>query len=31
MDLDTVREDLAEVVQAALEPAHIAVWTSRPD
>jgi hypothetical protein len=30
VDLDTVREDLAEVVQAALEPAHVAIWTSRP-
>jgi hypothetical protein len=28
VDLDTVREDLAGVVQAALEPAHIAVWTT---
>jgi hypothetical protein len=30
VDLDAVRDDLAGVVQAALEPAHIAVWTSRP-
>ena len=29
VDLDTVREDLARVVQTALEPAHISVWTSR--
>jgi hypothetical protein len=29
VDLDTVREDLAGVVQAALEPAHVSVWTSR--
>jgi hypothetical protein len=29
VDLDAVRDDLAGVVQAALEPAHIAVWTSR--
>ena len=29
VDLDTVREDLARVVQAALEPAHVSVWTSR--
>jgi hypothetical protein len=29
VDLDTVREDLARVVQAPLEPAHVSVWTSR--
>jgi len=29
VDLDTVCGDLARVVQAALEPAHISVWTSR--
>jgi hypothetical protein len=29
VDLDTVREDLTRVVQAALEPAHVSVWTSR--
>jgi hypothetical protein len=29
VDLDTVREDLSHVVQAALEPAHVSVWTSR--
>jgi hypothetical protein len=29
--LDTVCEDLARVVQAALEPAHISVWTSGPE
>ena len=28
VDLDTVREDLARVVQAALEPAYVSVWTS---
>ena len=28
VDLDTVREDLARVVQTALEPAHVSVWTS---
>ena len=28
VDLDTVSEDLARVVQAALEPAHVSVWTS---
>jgi hypothetical protein len=27
VDLDTVRTDLASVVQAALEPAHVTVWT----
>ena len=27
VDLDTIRGDLAEVVRAALEPAHVAVWT----
>ena len=26
--LDSVREDLAAVVQKALEPAHISVWTN---
>jgi len=26
VDLDTVRDDLDGVVQAALEPAHLAVW-----
>ena len=26
VDLDSVREDLATVVQKALEPAHISVW-----
>ena len=31
VDLDTVRDDLASVVQAALEPAHVSVWTSRRD
>jgi len=29
VDLDAVREDLTRVVQAALEPAHIAVWISQ--
>jgi hypothetical protein len=28
VDLDTVRTDLASVVQTALEPAHVTVWTS---
>jgi hypothetical protein len=31
VNLDAVRDDLASVVQAALEPAHISVWTSEPD
>jgi hypothetical protein len=26
VDLDTVRGDLAGVVQSALEPAHISLW-----
>jgi hypothetical protein len=29
VDLDTVREELARVVQSALEPAHVSMWTSR--
>jgi len=29
VDLDSVRADLAGVVQQALEPAHISVWISR--
>jgi hypothetical protein len=29
VDLDSVRDDLAGVVQHALEPAHISVWVSR--
>jgi hypothetical protein len=31
VDLDTVCDDLARVVQTALEPAHVSVWTSRRD
>jgi MFS family permease len=31
VDLDAVRDDLASVVQTALEPAHVSVWTSRRD
>jgi hypothetical protein len=31
VDLDAVREDLASVVQTALEPAHVRVWTGRRD
>ena len=30
IDLGTVRDDLAGVVQASLEPAHISIWTSQP-
>jgi hypothetical protein len=30
VDLAAVRGDLASVVQAALEPAHLSVWTSQP-
>ena len=26
VDLDSVRDDLARVVQQALEPAHVSVW-----
>jgi hypothetical protein len=28
VDLDTVRDDLAGVVQQTLEPTHLMVWTS---
>ena len=31
VELDAVRDDLAHVVQTALEPAHLTVWTSHPD
>jgi hypothetical protein len=31
VDLDSVRNDLASVVQQALEPAHLSVWVSRRD
>jgi len=31
VDLDSVRADLAAVVQQTLEPAHLSVWTSRPE
>jgi hypothetical protein len=31
VDLDTVREDLAGVVWAALEPAHVSLWTAPRD
>ena len=29
VDLDSVRDDLADVVQQALEPAHVSVWISQ--
>jgi hypothetical protein len=29
VDPDAVRADLADVVQAALEPTHVSVWLSR--
>jgi hypothetical protein len=29
VDLDSVRDDLAAVIQQALEPAHLSVWVSR--
>ena len=28
VNLDSVRDDLASVVQQALEPAHVSVWLS---
>jgi hypothetical protein len=31
VDLEAVRDDLASVVQKALEPAHTSVWLSPPD
>jgi hypothetical protein len=31
VDLDAVRDDLASVVQTALEPAHVRVWTGQRD
>jgi hypothetical protein len=31
VDLDAVRADLAGVVQAALEPAHVSLWTASRD
>jgi hypothetical protein len=30
VDLDSVRDDLATVVDQALEPAHVSVWISQP-
>ena len=29
VDLDSVRHDLAEVVDQVLEPAHVSVWISQ--
>jgi hypothetical protein len=29
VDLDSVRDDLADVVHQALEPAHVSVWISQ--
>jgi hypothetical protein len=29
VDLDSLRDDLASVVQQALEPAHVSVWISK--
>jgi hypothetical protein len=31
VDLDSVRDDLADVVQHALEPAHISIWIGGRD
>jgi hypothetical protein len=31
VELDSVRADLAGVVQQALEPAHVSLWISPPD
>jgi hypothetical protein len=31
VDLNSVRDDLATVVQKALEPAHVSVWVNRQD
>ena len=31
VDLNSVRDDLAGVVQQALEPAHVSLWISRRD
>ncbi len=31
VDLDSVRDDLASVVQQALEPVHVSVWISGRD
>ena len=31
VDLDAVRADLAGVIEAALEPAHVSMWTAPRD
>jgi hypothetical protein len=31
VDLDSVRDDLANVVHQALEPAHVSLWISHRD
>jgi len=31
VDLDAVCDDLASVVQTAMEPAHVSMWTSQRD
>jgi hypothetical protein len=31
VDLDSVRDDLADVVHQALEPAHLSLWIHLPD
>jgi hypothetical protein len=31
VDLDSVRDDLAAVIQQTLEPTHLSVWVSRRD
>ncbi len=31
VDLDSVRDDLAQVISHALEPAHLSVWVSHRD
>lgn len=31
VDLDAVRDDLANVVHQALEPAHVSLWISQRD
>jgi hypothetical protein len=31
VNLDSVRDDLASVVQQALEPAHVSLWISQRD
>jgi len=31
VDLDSIRDDLAGVIDQALEPSHISVWVSHRD